>query len=559
MQLKRFLSLLASAAMALTALTGSITALASTVASGKCGENVTWTLDSDGVLTISGTGPMYFNTETGNLQTYESWEYSEYANQINEVVIEEGVTTVGPCAFGRVAKSTVATDDVAYPKLKKISLPLTIEKIQKGAFLATVIENLTIPENVKQIDSQAYQYSLIENVTIPEGVIVYANAFGNCQAIKEVTLGADINYKHGAGWGDEDHTESIFNNCTALEKVTVLGAGLVTQRFEDVPKGLPNTMCMGCTSLTEVIFKCSDLQYIGNVNKTGYNTETFPTNGTSPDQYSNKITYYIYEGSETEQTLRNAGYIKNSEGNYVYILNTSELEAVIAKAEAAIATRLYTDESVATLEKAVKKGNDILNNPASAKKDVDQAVRSINNALAALVLRPDGPKPPDEPSEPSSSEPSSDNSDPSSEPSSDSSKPKTDPTTSPTKAPSTKATRSPAQVTKDKNNAQKTMNQAKITSLKAKAKGKKKIVVSWKKVTKAVGYEVQVAKNNKFKKAIVDTFTNNVKLTIADKKIKSKKTYFVRVRAYSTYKDANNKPQKVYSKWIKKVRKVKVK
>ena len=26
--------------------------------SGSCGENVTWTLDSNGVLTISGTGPM---------------------------------------------------------------------------------------------------------------------------------------------------------------------------------------------------------------------------------------------------------------------------------------------------------------------------------------------------------------------------------------------------------------------------------------------------------------------------------------------------------------------
>ena len=136
---------------------------------------------------------------------------------------------------------------------------------------------------------------------------------------------------------------------------------------------------------------------------------------------------------------------------------------------------------------------------------------------------------------------------------------KNDPTTSPTKAPSTKATRSPAQVAKDKNNAQKTMNQAKITSLKAKAKGKKKIVVSWKKVTKAVGYEVQVAKNNKFKKVLVDKFTKNKKLTIKNSKIKSKKTYFVRVRAYATYNDKNNKPVNVYSKWIKKIRKVKAK
>ena len=131
------------------------------------------------------------------------------------------------------------------------------------------------------------------------------------------------------------------------------------------------------------------------------------------------------------------------------------------------------------------------------------------------------------------------------------------PTICPTAPP--KTTRSAAEVAKDKNNAQKTMNQAKIIKLKAKAKGKKKIVVSWKKVTKAVGYEVQVAKNNKFKKVLVDKFTKNKKLTIKNPKIKSKKTYFVRVRAYATYNDKNNKPVNVYSKWIKKARKVKVK
>lgn len=150
MKIKKILLLLAAATMAVTTLTGAMTASASEIANGKCGDNVTWSLDSDGVLTISGTGSMYYSTESGYLQTYQSWTYSKYADQIKEVVIEEGVTTVGPCAFGRTKQSTVAPNEVAYPNLKKISLPSTIEKIGRGAFLATVIENLTVPENVKE-------------------------------------------------------------------------------------------------------------------------------------------------------------------------------------------------------------------------------------------------------------------------------------------------------------------------------------------------------------------------------------------------------------------------
>ena len=125
----------------------------------------------------------------------------------------------------------------------------------------------------------------------------------------------------------------------------------------------------------------------------------------------------------------------------------------------------------------------------------------------------------------------------------------------------TKATRSPKAVKNDKKKAKKLMKQAKITTLNVKSKAKKKINVTWKKVKKAKGYEVQVSTNKKFKKSkiIFKKDLKKVKLTIKNKKIKSKKTYYVRVRAYATYKDKNNVVQKVYSAWNKKLRKVKVK
>lgn len=101
---------------------------------------------------------------------------------------------------------------------------------------------------------------------------------------------------------------------------------------------------------------------------------------------------------------------------------------------------------------------------------------------------------------------------------------------------------------------------AKIKNLTVKSKAKKKISVSWKKVSKVNGYQVQVAKKKDFKKKniVLSKFTSKAKLTAKSPKIKSKKAYFVRVRAYATYKDAKNKAIKVYGKFSAK-KKVKVK
>ena len=100
---------------------------------------------------------------------------------------------------------------------------------------------------------------------------------------------------------------------------------------------------------------------------------------------------------------------------------------------------------------------------------------------------------------------------------------------------------------------------AKIKNLSVKSKAKKKISVSWKKVNKVNGYQVQVAnkKNFKGKSIVLKKFTTKTKLTVKSPKIKSKKSYFVRVRAYATYK-TKNKTVKVYGKFSAK-KKVKVK
>ena len=204
-----------------------------------------------------------------------------------------------------------------------------------------------------------------------------------------------------------------------------------------------------------------------------------------------------------------------------------KLETAIKNAKALSADD-YTAESFAALTKAIE--------AAEALKD-DATVADINAAASAITAAIQGLK--DKTPAVDNPKPGNNNNN-----------------TSATK-PSNKTPNVKSQAQK---NAEKAMKQAKITKLIVKSKAKKKITVTWKKVSKAKGYQVQVSTNKKFKKSkiILTKTTKKKKLTIT-KKLKSKKTYFVRVRAYTTYKASNGKTNKVYSDWNKKLRKVKVK
>ena len=83
----------------------------------------------------------------------------------------------------------------------------------------------------------------------------------------------------------------------------------------------------------------------------------------------------------------------------------------------------------------------------------------------------------------------------------------------------------------------------------AKNSKKKAVVVKFKKVKGAVGYQVWWSKNKKFKKGTKKKFTKKTKYTI--KKLKKKKTYYIKVRAYNM--NGNKKQFGLFSK-IKKVK-----
>ncbi len=87
---------------------------------------------------------------------------------------------------------------------------------------------------------------------------------------------------------------------------------------------------------------------------------------------------------------------------------------------------------------------------------------------------------------------------------------------------------------------------AQVTGLKGKGK-KKAVQASWKKAAGAKGYQIQYGTSKKWKKKKAKT-TKKTKLTLG--KLKSKKTYYIRVRAYTVQ---NGK--KVYGRWSKTVKK----
>lgn len=90
-------------------------------------------------------------------------------------------------------------------------------------------------------------------------------------------------------------------------------------------------------------------------------------------------------------------------------------------------------------------------------------------------------------------------------------------------------------------------------TIKTIKKGKRKAKLKWKKVSKAKGYMIQYSTSKKFKRSQTKKkYTTKTSLTV--KKLKSKKTYYFRIKAYT--KGAANK--KVYSKNWSKVKKYKI-
>lgn len=151
------------------------------LATGTCGQGITWVLNDDYALTISGSGEI-----KGHI--LDCWK--GYEKSIRKIVIEDGITEIGSSAF----------------------------------YGFTALEEVTIADTVTQIgDSAFYGCKKLTYVKIPAGVQnISMRAFGFCESLQQVDImSADTKFTLNSAFGD----------CPMLGQVNVLG----TTPTEPVP------------------------------------------------------------------------------------------------------------------------------------------------------------------------------------------------------------------------------------------------------------------------------------------------------------------------------------
>ena len=153
-------------------------------AGGTCGDNLNWFLDENGVLTISGTGAME------EYSVFDNPPWFQYREEIKSVLVEDGVTSIGRCAFygavGYVSSGVPLYQSCS--NMTSVTLPGSLTSIGSHAFadcsaLNSVtspiwgyfkncpVNTVTIPEGVTNIADEAfYGVSRLESIIIPEGI-----------------------------------------------------------------------------------------------------------------------------------------------------------------------------------------------------------------------------------------------------------------------------------------------------------------------------------------------------------------------------------------------------
>ena len=205
--------------------------------SGSCGENLTWTLNTDGLLTISGTGEM---------KDYINAPWNGLVDKINCVVIRNGVTSIGDGAFKGCTGLT------------SITIPDSVTSIGDSAFFdCTGLTSITIPDSVTSIGSHAFHGCTgLTSITIPDSVTwIYGGTFYGCTGLTSVTIPNSVT------WIDN----FTFYGCTGLTSVTIpdsvtsIGNGafdsctrLTSITIPDSVTSIGDSAFHGCTGLTSI-------------------------------------------------------------------------------------------------------------------------------------------------------------------------------------------------------------------------------------------------------------------------------------------------------------------
>ena len=188
------------------------------VARGTCGargDNLTWILDEEHVLTISGNGDMADDTFGG----------SSYSNEILSVIINTGVTSIGARAFIRctglisvsIPNSVTIIGARAFAdchSLRNVNIPNSVASIGGGAFeFCTSLISVSIPNSVTSIGGGAFEFcTSLTSVSIPNGVTsIGSGTFASCSSLTSVSIPNSVT----------SIDSGAFANCLGLSSVSI--------------------------------------------------------------------------------------------------------------------------------------------------------------------------------------------------------------------------------------------------------------------------------------------------------------------------------------------------
>ena len=232
--------------------------------SGTCGDGLTWALDAEGILRISGLGAMEDYDSGANRAPWYGLR-----EEILSVYLDQGVTSIGDCGFYGLDKldSAVLGEDVARigncgfsgcSALSYVQLPESITEIGVAAFenCASLVE-MQIPEKVRRIESRTfYGCKALDSMALPRELQgIGDSAFEGCASLLAIAIPQGV-----------DRIENYtFQNCTSLrmvqlpEKLTSIGSAAFAHcgalKEVELPDGLDSigsSAFQDCESLERI-------------------------------------------------------------------------------------------------------------------------------------------------------------------------------------------------------------------------------------------------------------------------------------------------------------------
>ena len=228
----RLLSALLALAMMLALLpTAAFAADGEPPTSGKCGakgneDSVHWTLDSDGTLTISGSGAMAdYNVND------QPW--AGQRSNIKHLVVTDGVTSIGNNAFS-YCTNLIDAD---------MSKALSLRSISTSFWGCTGLNNVVLNEGLATIGGSAFSFcEKLKSIQIPSTVTGIGGwCFQNCYGLEEVTFEDGINLTTIGG--------ATFIYCRSLKKI------MIPKSVKEILKSGTNGAFEDCLDLESVIFE----------------------------------------------------------------------------------------------------------------------------------------------------------------------------------------------------------------------------------------------------------------------------------------------------------------